>query len=111
MDYGTMTGWLGGILGSLIGVLGGVFGTYCSIRNTNGPRERAVVVRAAVECWVFVTAFLVLLLGGLFLLPEPYKWYSYLLWLTYPFCLLWGIRRWNTAQQRVRQEESGGAPS
>lgn len=108
MEYGALGMWIGTIAGSVVGILGGVCGTYCSIRNSRVPRERAVVIRAAVECSVFVTLFLVLLLGGLFLLPVPYAWLTHLLWLPYALLLVLGIRRWNTVQARIRQQESAG---
>jgi len=34
------TGLIGGIIGGIIGVAGGIIGTYFSIKNTNGPKER-----------------------------------------------------------------------
>jgi hypothetical protein len=109
VEYGAWAGWIGGLLGSFIGLLGGVFGTWMSIRNTKGPRERALMVRASVECWVLVTTFLVLLIGGQFVLPAPYKFLVHLLWLPYGFLLMFGIRRWNAAQARIRQDESGAS--
>ena len=32
-------------------LIGGVVGTYFSIKNTNGPRERAFMIRASATCW------------------------------------------------------------
>ena len=88
-------GWVGGIGGSLIGLAGGVFGTWCGIRNTASPAERANVTRWAAGFWIFVTAFLV----GLFLLPQPY---NVLLWIPYGFGLVYLIRRCNEGQARLR---------
>ena len=39
--------WIGAIAGAVIGLAGGAVGTWFSIRNTNGPRERAFMVKAA----------------------------------------------------------------
>ncbi|MEX0727585.1 MAG: hypothetical protein WD065_15015 [Planctomycetaceae bacterium] len=94
--------WIGAIGGSLIGILGGVFGTYCSIRNTQGPRERAFMIKAAICCWILVTAFL----AGLFLIPKPY---NLLLWVVYPILLTAGIMWCNKNQDRIRMEEAGQA--
>src|SRR5688572_4268413 len=40
---GRMAGLAGGIAGAVIGVMGGLIGTYFSIKNANGPEERAFV--------------------------------------------------------------------
>lgn len=93
-----MAGWIGGIVGSVIGILGGLFGTWCSIRNTNSPREREFVVKASVMCWVFVGGFL----AAMFLIPSPFR---FLLWIPYPFLLVAGIVYWNRGQQRIREED------
>ena len=88
-------GWIGGI----VGVAGGIFGTYCSIRNTNGPRERAFMIRAAAICWVGILIFVVLV----FVLPHPYR---LLMWIPYGILLPLGIVTGNRMQQRIRQEEA-----
>lgn len=93
-------GLIGGLLGSVIGVLGGAIGTYYTIRNTRGPRERAFVVKASVLCWVLVISFLVAML----LLPTPQR---YFLWIPYGLLLPLGIRAWNRNQARIRKEEAG----
>jgi hypothetical protein len=93
-------GLVGGIVGGAIGLLGGAVGTYFSIKNTLGPRERAFVTKASVICWVFVTAFLV----AMFLLPSPQR---FLLWVPYGILLPIGIRVWNRKQMAIRKEESG----
>ena len=95
-----LVGWIGGILGALIGVAGGLIGTYYSVRNTRGPRERAFMVRVAVGCWVLVLTFV----AALFLTPAEYR---YWLWLPYGLVLVLGIGWANRAQARIRQEESG----
>jgi hypothetical protein len=100
MDTGALGGWVGGILGSLIGVLGGIMGTYFTIKNTKGPRERAFTIKGSIICWLFVGSFLV----GLWLIPP---FYNMLLWIPYPILLIFGIRKWNQTQFRIRQEESG----
>jgi hypothetical protein len=100
MDPGTIGAWVGGIVGSLIGVAGGVFGTYCTIKNTNGPRERAFTIKGSIICWAFVIAFV----AALWCIPF---WYNMLLWVPYAVLLVFGIRKWNQIQLRIRQEESG----
>ena len=100
MDLGTLGGWVGGILDSLLGVAGGLMGTYFTIKNTKGPRERAFTIKGSIICWAFVIAFL----AGLWLIPF---WYNLLLWVPYAILLVFGIQKWNQTQLRIRQEESG----
>ena len=92
-------GLVGGIIGGALGALGGVVGTYFSIKNTNGPRERAFMIRVAIVAWVVITAFVF----GLFALPQPF---NFLLWAPYgialPLAILWCNRR----QLRIRAEEA-----
>ena len=95
--------WIGAIGGSLIGVAGGLFGTYCSIRNTNGPRERAFMIKAAILWWIAISGFI----AGLLMIPQPYH---IALWLVYPFLLLWAIKCTNTVQSQIRAEEAGHTP-
>jgi hypothetical protein len=92
-------GLVGGIVGSALGLAGGVIGTYFSIRNTNGPRERAFMVRMSAIAWLGITAFLALL----FLLPYPWR---FLVWIPYGILLPLFIVRTNRGQQRIRQEEA-----
>ena len=91
-------GLVGGIVGGVLGLAGGAVGTYFSIRNTNGPRERAFMIRMALVTWTAVTAFIVVLM----ILPSPYRW---LLWLPYAVVLLLGIRWCNQRWRRIRAEE------
>lgn len=91
-------GWIGGIVGGAIGLMGGALGTYASIRNTRTPRERAFVVRAAMVCWVAVTA----LIAALVLLPGAKVW----LWLAYGLALPLAVRYWNRRQAQISREES-----
>jgi hypothetical protein len=95
MDPGAIGGWVG----SAVGVLGGVIGTYFTIKNTKGPRERAFTIKASIICWLFVVSFL----AGLWLIPP---WYNMLLWAPYPILLMFGVRKWNQTQLRIRQEEA-----
>ncbi len=97
MDGGTV-GLIGGIAGGVVGVMGGIVGTYFSIRNTNGPRERAFAIRAAALCWLGVSAFL----ACLFVLP---LYWRLLLWVVYPPLLFWFIRWANEAQAGARAED------
>jgi hypothetical protein len=96
---GRIGGWVGGVVGGGIGILGGLFGTYCSIKNTKGPRERAFVVRASIVCWLGVSIFVL----GMWLVPTPYK---YGLIPIYVVALLLTVRRWNRRQAALRAEES-----
>jgi hypothetical protein len=91
---------VGAFGGAAIGVLGGLLGTYFSIRNTNGPRERGFVVRSAVVSWLAVTIFL----AALLVTPMPYQT---LLWLPYMAGLPFAARACNRRQMQIRGEESG----
>ena len=95
MDAGT----IGGLAGGGLGLLGGAIGTYFSIKNTSGSRERAFMIRVAVIAWIGVTAFL----AGLLLLPKPY---NFLLWVPYGIALPLSIRWCNRRQQQIRMEEA-----
>lgn len=97
-------GWIGGIVGSLVGIAGGLFGTYCSIRNTNGPRERAFMIKASIICWAYVLGYLLLLI----VLPRPYGWF---LSIPYALFLCLGIVYANRIQQRIRQKEYENLPT
>lgn len=99
MNAGQIGGLVGGIVGSVIGLAGGVVGTYFSIQRTNGPRERAFMIRLAVVCWVAIFVFL----GLLFALPNPYRWF---MWIPYSLLLPMGIIYGNRRQQAIRLEES-----
>jgi CHASE2 domain-containing sensor protein len=88
-----------GWISAIVGVAGGLFGTYCGIKNTNGPRERAFMIKASVVCWVYVFGYLLLLV----MLPRPYGWFAAI---PYALFLCLGIVYANRTQQRIRQEES-----
>lgn len=98
-------GLIGGIVGGVIGLMGGIIGTYFSIKNTSGPRERAFVIKACVVCWTSGALFLVLMLA----LPSPW---GHLLWVPYAIFLPLGITHGNRTQQWIRRQEStsGDAP-
>jgi hypothetical protein len=91
-------GYIGAIIGCTIGLIGGLVGTYCSIRNTNGPKERSFMVNASIVVWIGIFLFL----GLMFALPNPYR---HLLWIPYLVILPLGIIYGNKKQQRIRQEE------
>jgi len=90
---------VGGIVGSVGGVLGGLVGTYFSLKNTNGPKERAFMIWAAVLCWLGISAFLTCLL----LLPITWNW---LVWIAYWPSLFWGVKKGNERQIRYRAEDT-----
>ena len=92
-------GFLGGIIGGLIGVIGGLVGTYFSIKNTNGPKERRFMIKAAIIGWVGIAIFLILI----FLIPSPYRWF---LWIPYCILLPIAIIVCNKRQAQIRAEEA-----
>ncbi len=97
-------GLVGGIVGGVIGVAGGLVGTYFSIKNTAGPRERSFMIRVSAIAWLAITAFL----AGLMLLPKPYNW---LLWVPYAIALPLSIRSLNQRQRQIRAEEAASRAS
>ena len=92
-------GVIGGIIGGICGLTGGIIGTYCSIKNTSGPRERTFMIRVSVIGWVAILVFL----GLMFALPNPYR---YFLWIPYGILLPLAIVTGNRKQKKIRQEES-----
>jgi hypothetical protein len=98
MDQDTLI-LLGAFGGGALGLLGGLIGTWFSIRNTNGPRERAFVVRASIIGWIAVSVFL----AALWFTPMNFQ---VLLWLPYMALLPFAARAWNRKQQQIRGEEN-----
>ena len=92
-------GTIGGIIGGIGGLVGGTIGTYCSIKNTNGPRERTFMIKVSVIGWIAIIVFL----GLMFVLPNPYR---YFLWIPYGILLPVAIITGNRKQQKIRREES-----
>ena len=88
---GRMAGLAGGFAGGVIGLMGGAIGTYFSIKNTGGPRERAFMIRLSILGWIGITAFLAVLL----VVPQPWKM---VIWIIYVPALMWFIR-WGNHRQ------------
>lgn len=99
MNAGEMAAWAGGILGGIGGLAGGIIGTYCSIKHTSGPRERAFMAKATVATWIAVIVFVAVL----FALPGPHRW---LLWLPYAILLPVVILYLNRRRLSIRERES-----
>src|ERR1039458_9358096 len=99
-----LIGLIGGVVGGIVGVAGGLLGTYFSIKNTNGPRERAFVIKASIACWIFVLTFV----SVMCLIPGLYK---LLLIPIYVVGLVAGILLLNKKQARIRLEESKKNPA
>jgi hypothetical protein len=57
---------IAGVAGGVIGLMGAGVGTFFSIRNADGPRERALMLRLAALGWLWVAA----LTGWLLLAPR-----------------------------------------
>jgi hypothetical protein len=93
------SGMLGGIAGSILGVCGALFGTYCSIKNTAGPRERRFMIQNALIAWILIALFVALVL----LLPNPYKW---LIFIPYGTLLPIAITVCNRKQRQIKAEEA-----
>lgn len=92
-------GLIGGIAGSIIGIAGGVIGTYFSIKNTDGPKERAFIIKASAVFWAIGIIFVTFI----FVIESPYKWF---IWLPYGVIFPTIIRVLNRRLSQIRQEES-----
>ena len=92
---------VGGIVGSLIGIAGGVIGTYFGIKNANGPRERAFMIRSAVACCLGVVLFFAVTV----FLPPMRLWICILSVILFPF-VIWYM---NKRQKAIRREEQTNA--
>lgn len=103
MSIDQLIGLGGGLLGCVIGLAGGLIGTYFSIKRTNGPKERAFMIKFSLLVWLAIGLFIVLR----FVLPTPY---DVLLWIPYCILLPAGILYFNRAQQRIRKEEAAPPP-
>lgn len=97
------TGLIGGIVGGVLGLIGGSIGTYFSIKNTRGPRERAFMIKCSVVCWIAISLFL----GLMFTLPAPYR---HFLWIPYAILLPLGIAVGNRKQSKIQKIESQNKP-
>lgn len=87
---------IGGIIGSVLGILGGLVGTYFSIRNTNSPRERRFVIRAA----ILVCFALGLTALAVFYLPTLRA----LAWVPICVMVVVGVPLWNRRQEMIRRK-------
>ena len=100
---GPTIGWIGGIIGGTLGCIGGVIGSYFSIKNVNGPRERAFMIKCVIVGWIAIIAFLALL----FLLPNPYQ---HLLWIpcgiTHTLAIHYGNRRQNMIRESQKEQNN-----
>jgi hypothetical protein len=70
-------GMAGAVAGTVVGVMGGVVGTFSSIANAKGPRERALTIQLAAACWVWMAG----LVFWLFVAPRPWG----------ALAVLWGL--------------------
>jgi fatty acid desaturase len=96
---GATIGLIGGIGGALIGLIGGAIGTYASLKNAQGPRERSFLISVAVTVWLALGAFV----ASVFLIPAPYRFF---LWLPWIVLLVWGVRVWQRRHTQIRAEEA-----
>ena len=92
-------GWWGGLAGGCLGLLGGIVGTYFGIKSARGARERRFAIKAAIGCWVGVSAYVALMLW----LTSPFR---VLLALPYALVLCLSIVWMNRRLARIRLEES-----
>lgn len=96
---GSSIGLIAGFLGCLLGFVGGAIGTWFSIKNTNGPLERAFMIKAAISTWISILIFLCLLI----FLPIPY---NFMMWVPYGILLPIVIRYMNQRQTQIKRMEA-----
>ncbi len=97
MENQAFWGIVFGSLGAFIGLAGGAFGTYCAIKNTNGPAERAFAVKLSVFLWTYL---LVVFAALYFVFPDSLKYGALFL---LPILLL--IPSFNKMQHKIVQSE------
>ena len=109
MTTGQLIGLVGGVAGGGVGgaggILGGIVGSYCSIVNTNGPKERAFVVKGTI-----ISSIICVVAVALMILLMPY---GALVWVVLAPLMGFGIPYWNKKQMQIRQQEmkdNGGTP-
>jgi hypothetical protein len=79
-----------GLIGSVIGVLGGIVGTYLGIKRVANDVQRKFMIRCSVFCWIFVLAFVALLI----FLPAPWKYIIFVAYgIGFPIAIIWGNKR------------------
>lgn len=98
-------GFSGAVLGPILGLLGGVLGSWCSIKNTNSPRERRFMIRMTVLLWLLLFALVGLPLTMVVAEMVP----PWICWscLGMFFVLLLPLIFWGNARQRRIQSEEG----
>ncbi len=93
-DYGL----IGGTVGAIVGLLGGIVGTYFSIRNTQGDKERAFVIRASLIGWIVIVVVAIIA----YLTPSPYKVFAFIpVWIGLPIVIVY----WNRKQKELRESD------
>ncbi len=91
-------GLIGGIAGIVIGLIGGIVGTYFSIRNAKGEKERAFIMRTASLLWLIIIVMAV----TAYLIPSPYKVFAFSpVWFILPFIIIY----LNKKQRELRKSE------
>ena len=90
------------IVCAAIGVAVGAVGTCIGIKQTQGPRERAFVIRETVFWWAAAIAYLFCL----WLMPKPYI--VYLSFFSF-MAIYAAVRSSKKRQARIRSEESSHA--
>lgn len=88
---------MGAVAGSVIGIAGGLLGTYFSIKNTYGPRERRLMILTALVIWAILGAALAMA----YAFPSLRPW----MWAPIAITVLLVIPRVNRRQQEIRREE------
>jgi hypothetical protein len=82
-----------------VAVLGALITTYFSIRNVEGARERAFVIKASVLLWVTLGLYCAVVS----FLPSPYPMFLFPI-----FLVFWtgGERKLRKMQAKIREEDA-----
>ena len=86
-------------VGCTLGLLGAAIGSWVSIHNTKGPRERAFVIRSVIYAWLLM---ILIMLPFLFIGSA----YFAFAWIPYTILMSIGVSYWNKKQAKIRKEES-----
>lgn len=110
-------GLIGAVLGPIVGILGGILGAKASIENTESPRERQFMIRAAKRTAALAISFCLALFAFVCLAwfwgsTHPVLVASIFVGsaLGYVAILIALILRTNRTQRRIRQEEAARRP-
>ena len=100
-SYDTCMNWQAIGLVLLIGFSVAMLGTYLVLKSTQGPLERAFIIRACSICWLGG----ILSVAGLFFIPAPWKFGMLIIYL---LKVATSILRWRRRALELREQDTAG---